>query len=95
MKDKKRIQSVDDLVEELAAVEHQRWSHWQSYLHSKCERRDDGSLVIPASLASKWEHQIRTPYSELSETEKDSDREQVRAYLPLLKRAFQAKLQFE
>lgn len=74
----------DGLLEQLAALEHERWAHWQRYLHSKCEERPDGSLVIPAELASKWTAQIDTPYSGLSETEKESDREQVRGYLPLI-----------
>jgi hypothetical protein len=46
----------------------------------------DGSLVIPADLVKRWELLIATPYSELSETEKESDREQVRKYLPLIEK---------
>lgn len=69
-------------VDRLAAVEHERWAHWQRYLHDRCERRDDGSLVIPAELVSRWEEQIRTPYVALSPVEQESDREQVRRYLP-------------
>lgn len=72
------------LVEELATVEHERWSHWQRYLHSKCVRAEDGSLTIPAELVRRWELQMNTPYSELSEEEKESDREQVRRYLPII-----------
>lgn len=74
----------DDLLEKLSAIEHTRWAHWQQYLHSKCERRPDGALVISAALADRWEAQIDTPYSELSEVEKESDREQVRRYLPVI-----------
>lgn len=69
-------------VERLAAIEHERWAHWQQYVHDQCERQDDGSLVIPAELAARWQTQIETPYQELSEREKDSDREQVHKYLP-------------
>jgi hypothetical protein len=71
-------------VEQLAAVEHERWAHWQQYVHDQCERQDDGSLVIPAELAARGQSQIETPYTELSEREKDSDREQVRRYLPVV-----------
>jgi hypothetical protein len=73
-----------DLVEKLAAVEHERWAHWQRYVHEQCQRADDGSLIIPPQLARRWQAQIVTPYAELTETEKDSDREQVRRYLPLI-----------
>jgi len=71
-------------VERLAAIEHERWAHWQQYVHDQCERRDDGSLVVPAELAARWQAQIETPYAELSGREKDSDREQVRRYLPVV-----------
>jgi hypothetical protein len=72
------------LVEALAAVEHERWSHWQRYLHSQCEPADDGALTIPAALVERWSHQMSTPYEALSEGEKASDREQVQRYLPII-----------
>jgi hypothetical protein len=76
---------LDQLLETLAAIEHERWSHWQRYMHSKCvPQGDDGALLIPADLVRQWENQIATPYSELTEEEKESDREQVRKYLPLI-----------
>lgn len=75
---------TETLLEALAAVEHERWSHWQRYLHSRCRAGDDGSLIIPAELVSRWTGQLSTPYAELSEDEKESDREQVRRYLPVI-----------
>ena len=72
------------LLESLAAVEHERWSHWQRYLHSKCEAGEDGALTIPAAFVEHWSKQMSTPYDELSEKEKDSDREQVQRYLPII-----------
>lgn len=70
-----------ELIEILAAIEHDRWSHWQSYLHSKCKKNDDGSLTIPRELVEKWNAQIETNYYDLTEKEKESDREQVMKYL--------------
>lgn len=75
------------VMEGLAAMEHERWSHWQRYMHSKCDRRPDGSLVVPADLVSRWERLLNTPYAELTEDEKASDREQVERYLPVLQEA--------
>ena len=76
---------MDDLVEQLAAIEHDRWSHWQHYMHSKCVPHGvDGALLIPGDLVKRWNQQIETPYLHLSDTEKESDREQVRKYLPLI-----------
>lgn len=74
-----------DTLEAIAAVEHQRWAHWQGYLHAQCIAHDDGTLVIPAHLATKWKRQIQTDYSELSDKEKASDREQAHEYIAALK----------
>ena len=79
---------IDDmlggLIESLAALEHERWAHWQRYMHSKGIRQADGSLLLPADLIARWEKQITTNYAELDDKEKESDREQVRKYLPLI-----------
>ena len=88
MTEKSTAAILDGIVEELAAIEHERWAHWQRYVHGKAKKQADGSLVIPAELASKWESQIERPYAKLSETEKESDREQVRKYLPTIANAF-------
>lgn len=72
------------LVEELAAIEHERWSHWQQYLHSVSLPQSDGSLIIPADFVNHWNRLISTQYASLSEDEKASDREQVLRYLPKL-----------
>ena len=78
---------LNGLTDELAAVEHERWSHWQCYMHSKCQRQPDGSMIIPAEFVSRWERQATTRFEDLSESEKDSDREQVNRYLPIIKSA--------
>lgn len=80
----RKILESEQLIDELAAIEHERWAHWQRYVHDHCERQQDGSLVIPAELAARWQAQIQTPYVELTERERDSDREQVRRYLPVI-----------
>jgi hypothetical protein len=75
---------LNGIVEKLASIEHARWAHWQQYLHDKGVRQPDGSLILPAELVRRWETQIATPYADLSEAEKQSDREQVQRYLPLI-----------
>jgi hypothetical protein len=42
---------------------------------------------MPAELVVRWERQIATPYADLSDVEKESDREQVREYLPVIAEA--------
>jgi hypothetical protein len=85
-------QLLEAVIEELAAIEHERWAHWQRYVHGKAMRGRDGSLTIPADLVSRWERQIETPYSALSEPEKQSDRDQVRRYLPVLASALAGRV---
>lgn len=85
------MSTYDKFREHLAAIEHERWADWQRYLHSRCTGSADGSLTIPAELVSWWERQIATPYEELSEPEKQSDREQVDRYLPWLARMLRAQ----
>jgi hypothetical protein len=82
--DLRAVLESEALVERLAAAEHERWAHWQKYLHDQCQRMEDGSLVIPAELVARWSAQIASPYSDLSEAERESDREQVRRYLPIV-----------
>lgn len=74
----------NELIEELASIEHERWSRWQSYLHAKIDH--DGRL--PTGLIERWTRQINTPYDQLTELEKQSDREQVLKYLPFLDRHY-------
>lgn len=75
---------LEGIIDELAAIEHERWSHWQRYVHEEGNREEDGSVTIPAELVKRWEVQINKSYDELSEDEKESDREQVRQYIPTI-----------
>lgn len=72
------------LFEELAEIEHQRWGHWQRYMHSKLIPNERGELVLPTLLVERWNNQIDIPYQGLSEKEKDSDRDQVMKYWSLV-----------
>lgn len=84
MKESKK-EIMEELREKLASIEHERWAHWQKYMHSLCrEGSVTGTLIIPAHLVDRWEKQINTPYAALSEKQKKSDRDQVDKYLPLI-----------
>jgi hypothetical protein len=76
----------NQLIEKLAAIEHERWADWQRYLHSKLEPTPHGWIMLGKDY-DHWSRQIDTPYDELSEAEKDSDREQTARYFPLIQRA--------
>lgn len=74
-----------ELFEKLAAIEHERWADWQRYVHSKCmPSADDGIWQIGENFIKHWEKEIATPYSELSEAQKNSDRDQVLRYWKLI-----------
>jgi len=85
-----------ELFEKLADIEHQRWADWQKHIMKESFKitgvfthKNNNKMVqleIPIEYWDNWERQINTPYSELSEKEKDSDREQVNRYWDLIKR---------
>ncbi len=54
-------QALDDsrLLDQLGRGEHERWAHWQQYVHEQCRVGSDGSLVIPAELAKRWTTQMQ------------------------------------
>jgi hypothetical protein len=76
-----------DLVERLAALEHERWSGWMRYLFTKGYCRDDGAFVMNAESVHWWTHLAETPYADLTEESKESDRAEVRKTLALLSAA--------
>jgi hypothetical protein len=72
------------LREKLADAEHASWARWMAYLFSKCQRQANGSYTIPPEYVSHWQREVATPYAELSEREKESDRAEVELILPII-----------
>ena len=77
------------LVERLASIEHERWSDWQKYVHSKLYEIDDNRVsynnklkILPTELYQRWERQIATPFCHLSREEQRSDLKEVTRYFP-------------
>ena len=73
-----------ELIEKWAGIEHDRWSKWQNYIHSKFVEHSNGKgefVCLSIKLLRHWERQIATDYEDLSEREKESDREQVYPYI--------------
>ena len=71
--------TIDDpeLLERLADLEHERWSGWMLY---QLENLTPENLV-------RWKRQMVTPYAQLSEREKESDRKEARKSLAVVKAA--------
>lgn len=70
-------QPPPQLVEILAAIEHERWSGWMK--HEFSLQREP--LTMTAESYASWNRQANTPYADLSEDEKESDRREVRKTL--------------
>lgn len=68
------VKSREELIEKLAALEHDQWAHWTKYMLSNMSDEN----------IKRWKKQIATPYSELSEEEKNSDREWTRKVLAII-----------
>lgn len=82
---------TDDKREALAALEHEQWAHWTGYMLEVLEpllaygrgvMREasghgfgDAKAIKSLEALQRWFRQIQTPYADLTESEKDSDRE--------------------
>lgn len=79
----------DDLRERLAAIQYDIWARWMRYLFSCCNTGTDDwtgdpVLMIPKDKVDRWKRQMETPYADLTEKEKDSDREQADKILAVI-----------
>lgn len=74
----------DELFEKLASIEHERWGDWMKYMFSKELVPIEGDTVMPKDNCDRWRKQMITDYKDLSEQEKDSNREQVMRYWHLI-----------
>lgn len=68
-----------DLLEELAELEHKQWSHILKYLLK------EGFITLAKMQTFDYYKLAHTPYSELSEGQKESDREWARKVLDIVK----------
>lgn len=75
----------EQLREALAEYAHEAWSGWMEYLFSKSGLDSDyGTRTIPAWAVDRWHRQMSTPYDDLPEEEKASDREEADRMLAIV-----------
>ena len=85
----RKSEREDRLREALAAYAHEAWAGWmrnQAALQLQMERK--GTTVITWAAAEdydRWARQMRTPYADLPEAEKASDRAQADKILEILR----------
>lgn len=77
----------NQLREALAAYAHEAWSGWMRYMFSKCfSSALAGDMVIPEQSVNRWMRQMATPYADLPESEKKSDREEADKMLAIMEK---------
>jgi hypothetical protein len=82
-----------ELKEKLAAIEHERWADWQKWCHQVIRENMPLEVMIKLDpILERWDKQIITPYSRLSDKEKTSDMEQVDRYWPLIQEYINAEV---
>lgn len=77
----------DTLREKLAEAAHDSWCGWMKYLFCKTLEVGDGCEEIQRIEVDRWKRQMDTPYADLSEREKESDRAEADKVLAILREA--------
>lgn len=70
--------------ETLAAYAHDAWAHWMKYMLGCGFESLGGEFVLPLDKVKRWQRQMNTPYEELPEEEKESDRRQADLILAII-----------
>lgn len=68
-------------VEMMADAQHEIWSHWMEYMFTKGTFNEDGTWTMPAWAVERWSRQMKTPYQDLSDKEKQSDRDVIAEFM--------------
>lgn len=78
--------------EKLAALAHEQWSGWMRYMFNRCARQvinnyydNTKEVIIPGWAVERWTRQMNTPYEDLPEEEKESDRNEADRVIQLIK----------
>lgn len=74
---KEDVLQMGGLLEKVAELEHEQWAHWTRYMLDN---------LTPENI-ERWRGQVDTSYAELSEKEKDSDREWAGKVLEIIDEA--------
>lgn len=72
-------------IERHADLEHEIWAGWMQYLFLHGTFNDDGTWTMPAEMVERYRRLMHTPYCDLTDRERGSDREQARLHLHLEK----------
>ena len=68
---------IKEQIEKLADIQHEIWSHWMRYMLEKTGARIKSHWTMTNADEQKWRRQMDTPYANLLEKERQSDRNVV------------------
>lgn len=69
--------------EQLAALAHEQWSGWMRYMFGKGKWNKNGTWTMPTWAVERWGRQMDTPYADLPDDERASDRTEADKALAL------------
>ena len=72
------------LREKLAELCHKQWSGWMLYLFGKGSHTEAGTWIMPKWAVDRWTRQMAADYNELSEQEKDQDRDEADRFIKII-----------
>lgn len=75
------LEAAREVMEMLASVQHDIWAHWMKWMREAKSRAGNNFLQQSLEDWVRWSRQLETPYAELSEGEKESDRQVVRDFV--------------
>lgn len=85
--------TIDEIKELIADFMHDQWSHWETWRNTQTtilgqtkDKRDIDCIdfSLHKETYDRWKRQMETPYADLSEKEKDSDREWAKKLITYL-----------
>lgn len=68
----------DKILEAVAEECHNQWSRWTERILSKTSTCCEEHIFVDKGCVERWQRQILTPYANLTEAEKESDRREAR-----------------
>lgn len=74
------------LRETLAVYAHTAWAGWMEYLFRFGTINEDGTFTMQADKVERWQRQMNTPYDQLTEQERNSDRMEADVMIGLIDR---------
>jgi hypothetical protein len=86
------MENEEIIREQLSGYAHDVWADWMKYMFGKAipykpgeVQAHEGALIIPKWAVKRWTLQMNTPYEELPEEMKPSDRVEADKILEIVK----------